>query len=259
VVAAIATASCGGGAARVDSASVTPGNDASLDAETSATPGEAGAPPAGDDLSEGCTGDGIVPDTTGFVAADTNVSGINGSWSLYTDCEDYGPLDGGIPEPGKNCSAVSSPAPGSALAPQPGTAQICSTGSTVQVLSDDEWPLRWGAYMALDLDEANGVALDFDANAAGLRGFCFYVSGDDVPAFRVRFPTDQGIADRNWYQVTLQHEGWHEVLFSELGQVVPTSVPFDPSKLVAIEFEVPASRIEAVAWDFCIDGLVALR
>jgi hypothetical protein len=75
----------------------------------------------------------------------------------------------------------------------------------------------------------------------------------------VRFPSDQGIADRNWYQVTLQHEGWHSVLFADLAQVNPTGIPFDASKILSIEFEIPASRLETVSWDFCIDGLVALR
>jgi hypothetical protein len=200
-----------------------------------------------------------VPDSNGFVAASSNASGIAGSWSVYSDCDDYGPLDAGAPEPGKNCSSVSAPAAGQPFGPQPGTAQMCTMGTTVQVLSDDQWPLRWGAYIALGLNDQNGTAADFDAVAAHVRGFCFYVSGYTVPVFRVRFPTDQGIADRNWYQVTLQHEGWHRVLFSDLGQVNATSTPFDPSKIVSIEFEIPASRLESVPWDFCIDGLTALH
>jgi hypothetical protein len=260
-VAVLATASCGGSTGQGDAVDRdrSDGGSGSLDAGPDDAAGDAGSGPVGDDSGEGCTGDGIVPDPSGFVAAGSNASGITGRWTLYTDCDDYGPLEAGSPSPGKDCSVVTSPSPESPFAPQPGTAAMCSTGSTVQVLSDDEWPLRWGAYMALDLDDSGGTAQDFDAKAAGLRGFCFYVSGNTVPAFRVRFPTDQSIADRNWYQVTLQHEGWHRVLFADLAQVVPTPTAFDPTRLLSIEIEIPASRLEAVPWDLCIDGLVALR
>jgi hypothetical protein len=263
VIAVIATASCGGTPGDIESSRGATGADGSVRADSSidsGDPGEAGnEPTVADDSSEGCTGDGIVPDLIGFVAADTNASGITGTWSVYADCDDYAPLEAGVPEPGKTCSAVAAPVAGQPFVPQPGTAQMCTKGSTVQVLADDEWPLRWGAYIALDLNEVGGNAQDFDATAVGIRGFCFYVSGYTVPVFRVRFPTDQGITDRNWYQSTLEYEGWHRVLFSDLGQVDPTNTPFDPSKIVSIEFEIPASRLETVSWDFCIDGLVALR
>ncbi len=263
-MAVIATASCGGTSGRGDPtrAAATAAGTASggVPIDAGDVDGSAGdEPTAGDDASQGCTGDGIVPDPGGFVAADTNASGITGSWSVYSDCDDYGPLDAGVPVAGTNCSAVSFPEAGAPFAPRPGTAQMCTTGTTVPVLADDQWPLRWGAYIALGLNENSGTAQDFDAPAAGVRGFCFYVSGFTVPVFRVRFPTDQGITDRNWYQLTLEHEGWHRVLFSDLGQVYPTGTPFDPSKILSIEFEVPASKLESVPWDFCIDGLTALQ
>ncbi len=262
-IAVIATASCGGSSGRGDAARAAATADGSASRGAPIDAGDDGGagdqPSAGNDPGEPCTGDGIVPDPGGFVAAETNASGITGSWSVYSDCDDYGPLDAGIPAPGKNCSAVSSPEAGSPFAPQPGTAQMCTSGTTVPVLAEDQWPLRWGAYISLDLDGDAGMASDFNATATGIRGFCFYVSGFTVPVFRVRFPTDQGIADRNWYQSTLQYEGWHRVLFSDLGQVVPTTTPFDPTKILSIEFEIPASRLESVPWDFCIDGLVALR
>jgi hypothetical protein len=223
-------------------------------ADAGADAADEAAPPPGPD--DECAGDGLIPDSTGFVSADTNASGIQGAWHVYRDCDDYALLEAGTAYPGKNCSDVMSPAPGAPFAPQPGSAEMCSSGSTVQVLHDDEWPLRWGTYLALDLANGSGT---FDATAAGVRGFCFYVMGSTVPAFRVRFSTDPPIADRNWYQTTLLHEGWHRVLFSDLAQVAPTGVPFDPTRIVSLEIEIPGSRAEAVPWDFCIDGLTALR
>ncbi len=217
-----------------------------------------GAAPVMDDASAECNGDWVVPDSLGFVAANSNTSGITGRWSLYTDCDDYGALDAGTPLPGMNCSLVTAPAPGALLEPD-ATGAICTTGSTVQVLSDDEWGTRWGAYVALDLQNIGGVDRDFDAPSAGVIGFCIYVSGVTIPTFRVRLASDQAISGRDWYQETLQHEGWHRVLFRDLLQVTPTSTPFDPSKVLSIEIEIPASRLEAIPWDFCVEGLVAIK
>jgi hypothetical protein len=212
-----------------------------------------------DDAAAQCDGDWILPDANGFVAASSNASGITGRWSMYTDCDDGALLEAGPPVPGQSCSLVTSPASGETFAPDPATSAICTAGTTVQVQSDDEWTTRWGAYASLGLESAGDAALDFDARAAGLRGFCLYVSGEQVPTFRVRLVSDQGFSDRNWYQATLQHEGWHRVLFDDLAQVTPTGIAFDPSRVVAIEVEIPASRVEAIPWDFCIEGLVALR
>jgi hypothetical protein len=216
----------------------------------------------GDEVSEGsteCDGDWILSDSMGFVSASTNASGITGLWTMHTDCDDYARLEAGAPVPGMNCSLVTVPASGMTFAPDPTTSAICTTGSTVQVFSDDEWTTRWGAYVALDLKQVGDAAVDFNAQAAGLRGFCLYLSGATVPIFRVRLASDQGFPEQNPYGETLQHEGWHRVLFSELAQVEPTSVPFDPTRLLSIEVEIPASQLESIPWDFCIEGLVALR
>lgn len=243
-----------------------PFSEPDLDASSSEDAGD--PPPASDDstnptgdaaIMAPCDGDWLVPDSTGFIAADTNASKITGRWYLHRDCDDYAGLEAGTPIPGTDCSQVFSPMPGSPFAPAPGTAHMCTSGQTIHVMSDSDWPTEWGAYVALDLNSPLGTPGDFNAAAAGLSGFCFYVSGSIVPVFRIRLPTDQGIVGGDWYQVTLQHEGWHRVLFEDLGQVTPSATPFDPTKLVSIEIEVPASRGDPIAWDFCIEALVGLR
>jgi hypothetical protein len=215
------------------------------------------APPV-DDASTECAGEWLLPDSTGFVAATSNPSGITGRWSMHVDCDDYRLLDAGAPIPGTNCSLVSAPASAD-FAPDPTTSAICTAGSTAQVFSSDEWPTRWGAYAALDLDDPGDAASDFNAQAARVRGFCVYISGAMVPAFRIRVASDQGFAEQNPYGETLQHEGWHQVLFSDLAQVDPTGVPFDPTRLRSIQVEIPASQAETIPWDFCVLGVVALQ
>ncbi len=211
-----------------------------------------------DDASTECAGEWLLPDSTGFVAASSNPSGVTGRWAMHADCDDYGPLDAGAPMPGTNCSFVSAPT-STAFAPDPTTSAICTAGSTAQVLSVDEWPTRWGAYAALDLAEPGDAARDFNAQAEGVRGFCVYISGSMVPVFRIRVASDQGFAEQNPYGETLEHEGWHRVLFSDLAQVEPTGVPFDPTRIRSIEVEIPASQAEPIRWDFCVLGLVALQ
>jgi hypothetical protein len=259
VVAAVHGVACGGAVERVAEKAATPAVEDAGSPDPGAAEGGASTPGGSFDPLTGCAGDGIVPDVDGFVAADTNASGISGSWQLYTDCDDYSGMDAGEPSPGVNCSRVTAPAPGTPFGPQPGTAQMCTAGSTVEVDLDSQWLTRWGAYVALGLNAPDGVQRPFDANAAGITGFCFYVTGATIPVFRVRFPTDQGFADRDWYQVTLEHEGWHEVLFADLEQVTTTGIPFDARKVESIEFEIPSSMAERVSWDFCIDGLTAIR
>jgi hypothetical protein len=212
-----------------------------------------------DEAASECAGEWILPDSMGFVAASSNPSGITGRWSMHTDCDDLVALDAGTPIPGTNCSLVTAPPEGMAFAPDPTTSAICTAGSTAQVFSADEWGTRWGAYAALDLKEVGDAATNFNAQAAGLRGFCLYISGTKVPVFRIRFASDQGFAEQNPYGVTVQHEGWHRVLFSQVAQVTPTNVPFDPIRLVSIEVEIPASQVEPIPWDFCVEGLVALQ
>jgi hypothetical protein len=216
-------------------------------------------PPQPDAWTLPCNGDWIVPDPTGFVASDSNASHITGRWYPHRDCDDFASLGAGTPLPGINCSQVSTPVPDMPFVPDPGTSHMCTSGSTVHVLSDAELTLKWGALIALDLNNPDGNKSDFDAIAAGLRGFCFYLSGTIVPAFQVRLPSDQGIPGTDWYQETLQHEGWHRVLFQDLRQEQPTVAAFDATKIISIEFQIPASRTEAVQWDFCIDGLVAIK
>jgi hypothetical protein len=220
-----------------------------------------GADPAPDDAAmPACDGDWIVADSTGFVAAVSNASGITGHWYLHRDCDDYAAGEAGAATPGKNCSNVSAPIPGTPFTPDPGTSHMCTSGSTVHVLSMDELATEWGAYVALDLnDDATGVARDFDAKAVGLQGFCVYILGSQVPAFRIRFVSDQGITGEDWYGETLQHEGWHRVLFRDLAQVKPGGPPFDASRITAIQVEIPASQVEAIPWDFCVEGLVAIK
>jgi hypothetical protein len=213
-----------------------------------------------DDGSTGCVGVPIVPDATGLIGASSNSVGITGSWYSYVDCNDYLYFDSGVPDPGKNCSLLSTPASGS-FKPADGTqARMCTSGTTLQVMPSDDWKTHWGAGIGLDLNNPSGTKLDFNATAAGVTGFCFMVTGNTIPPMKVNLPTDQGITD-NWYYEVVSTPGVHKILFTDqFLQTTPTpATPFDPSKLQSIQFQIAATTSAAVPWDFCIDQLTAIQ
>ncbi|HZU83301.1 MAG TPA: hypothetical protein VE987_10310, partial [Polyangiaceae bacterium] len=217
-----------------------------------------------------CPGVPIVPDMSGNLAPGSNAVGIVGSWYAYYDCSDY-TFQGLTPMPGVNCSQVNTPTPGGTFAPSIGLTgaptKLCTSGSTVPASPDDasppQWSLRWGAGIGLDLNSQGGTKLDYnalDAGASPIKGFCFVLSGNTIPRIRVNLPSDQGITD-NWYFEQFNTPGVHQVQFTDPGlrQLTPTNTPFDPSKILSVQFLVPSEQNAAVPWDFCVDQLTAIE
>jgi hypothetical protein len=212
----------------------------------------------GDEGTSGCVGVPILPDMGGYVAPSSNALKITGAWYSYIDCNDYAYFNLGTPMPGTNCSLMSTPTPGAAFIPVQGTqGRMCTRGTTVQVMSQSDWQTHWGAGVGIDLNNVGGTKQVFDAVAAGVRGFCFVLSGATIPPLHVNMPSDQNITD-NWYFKTVSTPGVQQVLFTDLSQQTRTATPFDPSKLWSVQFLIPASMSAAVPWDFCIEGLTAL-
>lgn len=240
------------------------GSDAPADGSPAGDgPGIDGAPTdaAPADAAQGCPGVPLVPDATGFIAASSNSVGVTGAWYSYVDCNDYLYFDSGVPNPGVNCSLIQAP-PNGSFQPASGTAsKMCTKGTTAIVPTAADWQTHWGAGIGLDLNNPSGTKLDYDANAAGVIGFCFVLSGAQLPAppLKVNLPSDQSITD-NWYFETESTPGVKQILFTDrtLHQTNATTTPFDPSKLLSIQFQIPASMSVAVPWDFCIDQLTAI-
>jgi hypothetical protein len=182
-----------------------------------------------------------MPDATGFVAPASNTLGIHGSWFEYSDCTDLKNM---------NCSTVTTPAANS-FANVGG--KMCTSGHTSTSTA------AWGAGIGLELNDGP-PQMPYDTTAHGIKGFCFVLSGATIPSttIRVAFPTKNN--NDNAYFSPVSTLGQHTVLFSDTAQgswVTKTSA-FEPTAVMLLQFQIPASAGVAVPWDFCIEGLTAI-
>jgi hypothetical protein len=183
----------------------------------------------------------IVPDGTGFVAPGGNSVGIHGSWFVYSDCADL---------MGHNCAMVTAPT-GTGFSNVNGA--MCTSGTTSTATG------AWGAGIALELNDGP-PQLPFDTVAAGIKGFCFVLTGPAIPSttVRVAFPTQNN--NDNAYFKSVTTPGPHTVVFSDTaqGSWVTTPQPFEPTKVTLIQFQIPSSPTASIPWDFCVEGLTAV-
>lgn len=198
--------------------------------------GSTGAPPN--------AGDPLTPDPTGWVDPTTNDLGIQGAWYAYDDCKD---------SPG-DCTTDHQPPEGSF--PNEG-GKMCTSGATATVNTEAEFSMKWGAGIALDLNNSGGemgMKMPYDAAANGVRGFTFTLSGM-APGLRVNFPTPATSTDSHFKAPA--GTGQITVLFSEAqqGSWVTNKSDLDQSQILAIQFQIPSVMGMAVNFDFCIENL----
>jgi hypothetical protein len=168
--------------------------------------------------------------------------GIHGSWFVYSDCNDL---------KGQNCAMVTSP---SASGSFPNVGGVVCTSGTTSTASG-----AWGAGIGLELNDGPPQQ-PYDATAHGVIGFCFELSGPTIPSttVRVAFPTQEN--NDNAPFEAFSAAGSHTVLLSnvEEGSWVTNPVPFDETKIMLLQFQIPSSTTAAVPWDFCVQGLTAI-
>ena len=203
-----------------------------------ATAGTGGALGAGGAVST-CVGVPLTPNATGYVALASNSLGINGSWFEYSDCVDLKQV---------NCSTVTQP-PAMSF-PNTG-GKLCTSGTTSTAAN------AWGAGIGLELNDASGQQ-PYDTVAHGVKGFCFTLSGATIPAgLRVAFTT-QSNQDNPWFSA-VSTPGQHSVLFSQIAQASwEKTMAWEPTKVMLVQFQIPASTTAALPWDFCIEGFTAI-
>ncbi len=208
-----------------------------------ATTGAGGATNAGGETGAGgavagaCSGIVLTPDAKGYVAKTTNTIGINGSWFEYSDCVDLG---------GKNCSTVTTPPNGSF--PNTG-GKMCTSGQTSTA--------GWGAGIALELNDAAGQQ-PWDSTANGVKGFCFQISGNTIPSFRLAFPTKNS-GDYPWVY-PISAAGTYSVTWDMLTQQSwEQKKAWEPTLIMLLQLQIPSTTTAPVPWDFCISGVTAIK
>jgi hypothetical protein len=167
--------------------------------------------------------------------------GIHGSWFEYSDCTDLKNV---------NCSTVTTP-PANSF-PNVG-GKLCTSGQTSTNTK------AWGAGIGLELNDGP-PQMPYDTTAHGVKGFCFVLSGPTIPSttIRVAFTTKNNQDNAPFLAVSTP--GQHTVLFSDIaqGSWVTPKTPFDPTTVMLMQLQIPASPTAAVPWDFCIEGVTAI-
>jgi hypothetical protein len=239
--------------------------------------GAGGAPPGGLLIS---------PDRNGAFDG-SNAAGVVGAW--WSTGDDYASPGmgnvagaGDCPRAGfaqSQCSAIMSPDPlAPTFAPDPGGRGMCTSGVSAMVLPDSTgqpaWSAIWGNIIGFTLNtpavDANGNVPhaptgQYDAVARGITGFAFDLDGS-VSAVRVAFQT-QGTENSPAYWggafmdvSPVAGPGHYAIHWADVGgpAYVTAPAPFDPSKLEAIQFHVPATAFEARPYSYCIRNTTLL-
>jgi hypothetical protein len=259
----------------------------------SALPGSGGGG-GGSGAPQGVT---VIPDRSGWVdrMADGNTVGVQGAWYPYGDR--YGVAKCttvGLHPPG-DCSSITSPDPLVPGFPNE-DGNMCTEGETAVVLpcgagvpgcaaGSPDYSNMWGAGIGLDLNAEGGegrTKLAWNATEHGVTGIAFEL--DQVPAngLRVEFPIvlpsaghDAGMEPATtedhpdgspyWgatsdFPPSPVRVGRNELRFSSVTGP-RSSYTFDPTKILAIQFHVPAVTVGTTraAYRFCIENLTFLQ
>ena len=188
----------------------------------------------------------LTVDPTGWVDKGGNTVGIQGPWYSYDDCAD---------SPGA-CTMGHLPGMGE-FANTNGS--MCTEGTTVAVKAEADFSKQWGAGIALDLNNSGGMdamKLPFDATANHVIGFSMNITGM-APGLRVNITS---VAAGNDAHFKAGMVGANSILFSAVqqGSWVKTKTPLDPTKILAIQFQIPSVMGKAVPFKFCVENLAAI-
>ena len=234
----------------------------------------------------------LVPNGVGWIDRmdDGNAVGVQGAWYPYGD--KYGVAKCttvGMHAPDE-CSTIFSPDPLVTGFENEGGV-MCTRGETTVVLSclpdvpncppgTPDYSNMWGAGIGLDLnaegatDAGPGAKHPYDPDEHGVVGIAFDIDQVPLPKLRVEFPIvlpdgtsteDHPDGSPYWgatsdYPPSNVAVGHNEFRWDEVA-TPRTNYIFDPTKILAIQFHVPAvtSGTTRGAYEFCISNLTFLR
>ena len=198
----------------------------------------------------------LTPQADGWVESQSNPCGVQGSWYSYNDCNDS-------PDCTRGPNGEPTQTPGEGSFPNEG-GRMCTEGVTAVPANEDEMSVKWGAGIALHLNEdEDGNPRPVGDLGIDLIGFRFTVEhlpekSDD--RLRVNFPTAD--TDPNAHYVSLHSDGTYNVHLDSdeirQGDWVVEKTPLDPATIEAVQFQVPTEIGEAIDFDFCVSGLTVL-
>ena len=169
------------------------------------------------------------------------------------------------------CSKIDQPPP--MMFPNTG-GKMCTSGTVAKVIDIVGMPGMpdygkiWGAGIGLDLNNAGGIAvkMSLDAVAKGIKGIKFDLDMKPLAGLRVEAettPTNGTEAGNDYWGATSSYPpspvmvGTNTVLWSMF--VGPKGHVFDPTKLLGIQFHVPASTSGGGPYTFCISNVALME
>lgn len=157
---------------------------------------------------------------------------------------------------------------------------MCTSGTVAKVIAGmvgciapgvtcPDHSTLFGAGIGLDFNNAGADGgtgkMPFDATMAGVVGISFDLHAPPLAGIRVEFPT-LGTEDTSamWKPGTANFSplvAGHNVLFFadiKSPTFVSAPMPFDPTKLLSIQFHVPTSTSASAMFNFCIRKLAVV-
>ncbi|MEO8902861.1 MAG: hypothetical protein ABI627_15170 [Polyangiaceae bacterium] len=277
---ASAAVACGG---RAEGSAGPNGDGGSVAAAGASTAGAAADTAGADTAGADTAGAILLPvDDTGFVSLPT--LGIQGAWYGYGDGQGK---DGtvamsdcvlkGMHMP-SDCSKIDTPLFGAFPQATPG--KMCTSGTVAKVIPGmvgcsapattcADFSNLLGAGIGLDLNNAGTEGgtgkMPFNATMAGVIGISFDLDAPRLDRVRVEFPT-VGTEDtsamwkpgkRNLSPLVAGH---NVLLFTDVESptFLKPAIPFDPTKLLSIQFHVPSTTAASAMYSFCISNLAVV-
>lgn len=180
------------------------------------------------------TAEPMIPQTeTGWFPASSNQSCFQGSWYCFDDGE--------VPT-----DCVKDTPPWNAT-----ESAMCLKGSTIV----DSTYAAWGAGIGASLNDQDGDKELFDAEAAGIVGFKFTISGELGDAV-LKFKVPRSTKDSDSPPEYVLKVGTNSVEFSDLAPPDWDEVgdDLDPAELTELKWQIAGGDVEA-DYNFCVSNL----
>jgi hypothetical protein len=207
----------------------------------------------------------ILPDPNGFVGASTNSVGIQGSWYGYgdgwgSDAAPPGDCETKGMHMASECSSITFPPPAMdteggfvASFPQTTPGTMCLSGTAAKVIGAD-YSDMFGIGIGLDLNNAGGAKMPYNATMNNVVGFSFHVAG--IPAgvtVNVELPIPATDPSGDSWSMPLTSDGDFIVNLST------TSVPaLKPSFTMAMEPAFDATQVESIQFHIATNTAAAI-
>jgi hypothetical protein len=206
----------------------------------------------------------LAPDANGFVGANTNAIGIEGSWYAYGD--GWGP---NAAPPGdcetvgmhmaSECSSITFPPPAMeseggfvATFPQTTPGQMCLSGTAAKVIGTD-YSNMFGIGIGLDLNNVGGTKMPYNATANNVIAFSFHIAG--IPAgvsVNVELPIPATDPSGDAWSTAATTDGDYTVSLTTSGAqglkpsfTMAMEPAFDPTQIESIQFHIATNTAAA--------------